>query len=61
MLMRKREHLYWTTCSIHCIDFMLKDIANKKSVVKVIEDTTNFIYNSGWVLDLIKNSLEIEN
>ncbi|XP_028055420.1 uncharacterized protein LOC114259587 [Camellia sinensis] len=41
----------------HCIDFMLKDIANKKSVAKVIEDgktITNFIYNSGWVLDLMR-------
>ncbi|KAL7202636.1 hypothetical protein ACSBR1_034161 [Camellia fascicularis] len=36
---------------------MLKDIANKKSVAKVIEDgktITNFIYNSGWVLDLMR-------
>ncbi|XP_028061928.1 uncharacterized protein LOC114265344 [Camellia sinensis] len=50
MLMRKRKHLYWTACSAHCIDLMLKDIANKKSVAKVIEDgktITNFIYNSG--------------
>ncbi|KAL7217079.1 hypothetical protein ACSBR1_028900 [Camellia fascicularis] len=55
--MRKRKHLYWTTCSAHCIDLMLKDIANKKSVAKVIEDgktITNFIYNSGWVLDLMR-------
>ncbi|KAL7189425.1 hypothetical protein ACSBR1_039131 [Camellia fascicularis] len=44
-------------CSAHCIDLMLKDIANKKSVAKVIEDgktITNFIYNSGWVLDLMR-------
>ncbi|XP_028057107.1 uncharacterized protein LOC114261099 [Camellia sinensis] len=57
MSMRKRKHLYWTVCSAHCIDLMLKDIANKKSVAKVIEDgktITNFIYNSGWVLDLIR-------
>ncbi|XP_028118694.1 uncharacterized protein LOC114316229 [Camellia sinensis] len=57
MLMRKRNHLYWTACSTHCIDLMLKDIANKKSVANVIEDDktiTNFIYNSGWVLDLIR-------
>ncbi|KAL7251263.1 hypothetical protein ACSBR1_013152 [Camellia fascicularis] len=50
MLMRKRKHLYWTAYSAHCIDLMLKDIANKKSVAKVIEDgktITNFIYNSG--------------
>ncbi|KAL7259866.1 hypothetical protein ACSBR1_005685 [Camellia fascicularis] len=36
---------------------MLKDIANKKSVAKVIEDgktITNFIYDSGWVLDLMR-------
>ncbi|KAL7244439.1 hypothetical protein ACSBR1_016650 [Camellia fascicularis] len=55
--MRKRKHLYWTACSAHCIDLMLKDIANKKSVAKVIEDgktITNFIYNSGWVLDLMR-------
>ncbi|XP_028063911.1 uncharacterized protein LOC114267121 [Camellia sinensis] len=57
MLMRKRKHLYWTACSAHCIDLMLKDIANKKSVAKVIEDgktITDFIYNSGWVLDLMR-------
>ncbi|KAL7191367.1 hypothetical protein ACSBR2_023442 [Camellia fascicularis] len=57
MLMRKRKHLYWTACSAHCIDLMLKDIANKKSVAKVIEDgktITNFIYNSGWMLDLMR-------
>ncbi|KAL7234857.1 hypothetical protein ACSBR1_018342 [Camellia fascicularis] len=57
MLMRKRKYLYWTGCSAHCIDLMLKDIANKKSVAKVIEDgktITNFIYNSGWVLDLMR-------
>ncbi|KAL7226513.1 hypothetical protein ACSBR1_021590 [Camellia fascicularis] len=55
--MRKRKHLYWIACSAHCINLMLKDIANKKSVTKVIEDgktITNFIYNSGWVLDLMR-------
>ncbi|KAL7204547.1 hypothetical protein ACSBR2_017590 [Camellia fascicularis] len=37
MLMRKRKHLYWTACSAHCINLMLKDIANKKSVAKVLD------------------------
>ncbi|KAL7251260.1 hypothetical protein ACSBR1_013149 [Camellia fascicularis] len=57
MLMRKRKHLYWIAYSAHCINLMLKDVANKKSVTKVIKDgktITNFIYNSGWVLDLMK-------
>ncbi|KAL7185874.1 hypothetical protein ACSBR2_027768 [Camellia fascicularis] len=35
--MRKRKHLYWIACLAHCIDFMLKDIANKKSVAKVLD------------------------
>ncbi|KAL7179638.1 hypothetical protein ACSBR1_042942 [Camellia fascicularis] len=57
MLMKKRKHLYWTTCTAHCIDLILKDISHKKSVVKVIEDSktiTNFIYNIGWVLELMR-------
>ncbi|XP_028117760.1 uncharacterized protein LOC114315344 [Camellia sinensis] len=57
MLMRKKKTFILTTCLAHCIDLMLKDTANKKSVTKVIEDgktITNFIYNSGCVLDLIR-------
>ncbi|MBA0756452.1 hypothetical protein Gogos_020274 [Gossypium gossypioides] len=32
MLMQKRRHLYWSACSAHCLDLILEEIGNRKSV-----------------------------
>ena len=30
MLMKKRKHLFWSPCAVHCIDLMLEDIGSVK-------------------------------
>ncbi|KAE8712652.1 hypothetical protein F3Y22_tig00110239pilonHSYRG00274 [Hibiscus syriacus] len=32
MLMQNRRHMYWSACSAHCLDLILEEIGNKKSV-----------------------------
>ncbi|KAK4417116.1 hypothetical protein Salat_2537100 [Sesamum alatum] len=57
LLMRKRKHLYWTPCAAHCIDLILEDFAEKTTVKVVIEQAkkiSNFIYNHGKVLDIMR-------
>ncbi|KAF1878058.1 hypothetical protein Lal_00022767 [Lupinus albus] len=47
-LMEQRPHLYWFSCSAHCLDLRLEDIGKKKSVQKSMDEektATTFIYN----------------
>ncbi|MFQ6663745.1 hypothetical protein Gotur_031150, partial [Gossypium turneri] len=58
-LMLKRKHLYWTSCTAHCLDLCLEDIGKKPSVAKVLDEAkkvTRFIYNHIWTVDLMKKS-----
>ena len=52
-VLMKKFNLYWTPCTIHCIDLMFEDIGKRPSVADVIRSDhkiTNFIYNHGWLL-----------
>ncbi|KAK5774996.1 hypothetical protein PVK06_042862 [Gossypium arboreum] len=56
-LMLKRKHLYWTSCTAHCLDLYLEDIGKRPSVTKVLNEAkkvTCFIYNHIWTVDLMK-------
>ena len=56
-LMEKRQHLYWTACSAHCLDLCLEDIGKKSSIQWALEEAkkvTCFIYNHIWTVDLLK-------
>ena len=53
----KKHNLFWTPCAAHCIDLMLKDMGKVEPVKKVVEDArtlTNFIYNYGYVLTMMR-------
>ncbi|XP_031386368.1 uncharacterized protein LOC116199913 isoform X1 [Punica granatum] len=57
LLMAKRKHLYWTTCTTHCLDLILEDLGKKSSVKILIIDAkkiTSFIYNHGWVVNYME-------
>ncbi|KAK9008369.1 hypothetical protein V6N11_075267 [Hibiscus sabdariffa] len=57
MLMQKRSHLYWSACSAHCLDLILKEIGSKTSVRKVLDQAkqiSSFIYNHTWTIDYMK-------
>ena len=52
-LLMKKFNIYWTPCTVHCIDLMFEDIGKRQSVAKVINkacNIINFIYNHGWLL-----------
>ena len=56
--MMECPNLYWTPCAAHCIDLMLEDIAKEPEVRPIIEKSqklTNFIYNHGWTLSIMRN------
>ncbi|KAJ6801979.1 uncharacterized protein M6B38_192910 [Iris pallida] len=62
-LMGVRKNLYWTPCAAHCIDLMLKDIANDPSIKLLIQksqELTCFIYNHGWALSLMRTETRNE-
>ncbi|KAJ7975024.1 hAT transposon superfamily [Quillaja saponaria] len=57
LLMDRRPHLYWTSCAAHSLDLVLHDFAKFKSVSPILEQAkkcTNFIYNHGKVLHLMR-------
>ncbi|KAK5793094.1 hypothetical protein PVK06_034230 [Gossypium arboreum] len=57
MLMRKRRHLYWSACFAHCLDLILEEIGNRKSVRRILDEAkkiTSFIYNHTWMIDYMK-------
>ena len=52
-LLMKKFNLYWTPCTVHCINLIFEDISKRTSVIDVINNAhkiTNFIYNHGWLL-----------
>ncbi|KAL6315865.1 hypothetical protein AAG906_012201 [Vitis piasezkii] len=52
-LLMKKFNLYWTLCTMHCIDLIFEDIIKRPSVIDVIYNAskiTSFIYNHGWLL-----------
>ncbi|XP_027090325.1 uncharacterized protein [Coffea arabica] len=56
-LMKKRKHLFWSPCVAHCIDLMLEDIGQMKSIKDAIKQgrrITSFTYNSDKVVNLMK-------
>lgn len=57
MLEEKRKHLFWTPCASYCIDRILEDFLKIQWVGECMENgqkITKFIYNSLWLLDLMK-------
>lgn len=53
----EKHNLFWTPCAAHCIDFMLKDMGKLETVRNAVEDSrtiTNFIYNHGYVLAMMR-------
>jgi hypothetical protein len=59
-LMMKYPTLFWSPCAAHYLDLMLENIADKR-YFPIVDDTirkakhvTKFIYNHGWVLDLMR-------
>ena len=57
LLMANRRHLFWSPCAAHCLDLMLEEIGNMKSIKSVLNDAksiTSFIYNSQKVVNLRK-------
>ncbi|KAJ6792561.1 Uncharacterized protein M6B38_238260 [Iris pallida] len=60
-LMGVRKNLYWTPCAVHCIDLMLKDIANDPSIKPLIQKSqqlTCFIYIHGWALSIMRTETQ---
>ncbi|RVW17564.1 hypothetical protein CK203_083461 [Vitis vinifera] len=52
-LLMKKFNLYWTSCVVHYIDLIFKDIGKRPNVTNVINNArkiTNFIHNHGWLL-----------
>lgn len=46
-IMKKRHHIYWTPCAVHCIDLMLEDIGKLKiheSILARAKQVVKFIY-----------------
>ena len=59
-LMMKYSALFWYPCTASCLDLMLENIADKRYFL-IVDDTvrkakhvTKFIYNQGWVLELMR-------
>ncbi|XP_077247296.1 uncharacterized protein LOC143887072 [Tasmannia lanceolata] len=53
-----KHKIFWTPCVAHYIDLMLKDIGKKKTVRKVVHEArsvTNFLYNHGYILSIMRN------
>ncbi|KAK2646477.1 hypothetical protein Ddye_021672 [Dipteronia dyeriana] len=57
MLMQKRKRLWWTPCTAHCIDLMLEKIGSlpqHQNALKKVKKVSNFMYNRGWMLVLMR-------
>uniref|UniRef100_A0A5B7CBF9 BED-type domain-containing protein n=1 Tax=Davidia involucrata TaxID=16924 RepID=A0A5B7CBF9_DAVIN len=56
-LMGKYRTFFWSACSAHCIDLMLKEMGEMDDVKEVLakaKQITRFIYNNAWVLNLMR-------
>ncbi|XP_077219376.1 uncharacterized protein LOC143853475 [Tasmannia lanceolata] len=54
----EKYSMFWTPCAAHCIDLMLKDIGKKATVKKLVDEArsvTNFLYNHGYILALMRS------
>ncbi|XP_058000818.1 uncharacterized protein LOC110635266 isoform X2 [Hevea brasiliensis] len=57
MLQEKRNNLFWTPCATYCIDRLLEDFLKIKCVGECMvkgQKITKLIYNSIWLLNLMK-------
>ncbi|KAK2646644.1 hypothetical protein Ddye_021839 [Dipteronia dyeriana] len=63
MLMKKRTRLWWTPCAAHCIDLILEKIGSlpqHENALRKAKKVSNFIYNHGWVLALMRKHTKKE-
>ncbi|XP_057779563.1 uncharacterized protein LOC130998147 [Salvia miltiorrhiza] len=57
LLMEKMKSLYWTPCVAHCIDLMLEklgELPQHKNALMKARKVSNFIYNHGLVLAMMR-------
>ncbi|XP_041995799.1 uncharacterized protein LOC121745919 [Salvia splendens] len=57
-MMEKRKHLYWTSCTAHCIDLMLEDIDKIPVIQRTIKraiSLVSYIYSNGFTLHLLRS------
>ncbi|KDP27070.1 hypothetical protein JCGZ_22067 [Jatropha curcas] len=57
LLAEKYKTFFCSTCGAHCIDLMLEEIGESDEVKDVLAKAkriTQFIYNNGWVLNLMR-------
>ncbi|XP_031254029.1 uncharacterized protein LOC116111996 [Pistacia vera] len=57
MLSEKYSSITWSPCAAHCINLMLKDIAEMSHIVnlsKRASEVTKFVYNHSFVLALLR-------
>ncbi|KAH9620381.1 hypothetical protein KSS87_022032 [Heliosperma pusillum] len=57
MLEDKRKKLFWTPCTVYCINKVLEEFTKLKFVSECMEKAqklTKFIYNRRWLLNLMK-------
>ncbi|XP_057804187.1 uncharacterized protein LOC131019614 [Salvia miltiorrhiza] len=63
LLMEKRKSLYWTPCVAHCIDLMfekLGELPQHKNALMKARKVSNFIYNHGLVLAMMRKHTDRE-
>ncbi|XP_031250759.1 uncharacterized protein LOC116108655 [Pistacia vera] len=57
MLFEKYSSITWSPCAVHCINLMLKDIAEMSHIVNLstcASKVTKFVYNHSFVLALLR-------
>nr|DAD29111.1 TPA_asm: hypothetical protein HUJ06_030579 [Nelumbo nucifera] len=56
-----KYNIFWTPCAAHCLDLMIKDIRKRKLMKTTIDSVrkiTNFIYNHGVLLAMMRKQCE---
>ncbi|KAH1213868.1 hypothetical protein GmHk_14G041740 [Glycine max] len=58
LLMQKREHLYWTSCVVHCFDLIFEDFEKHLKVhqttIKKGRRITTYIYGRTMLISIMK-------
>ena len=57
------EHIAWTLCLAHTVNFMLKDIARKPEhaiTIKQFKRISNWLHNHGQLNTMMKNAISGE-
>jgi len=58
LLMKKREHLYWSPCAAHCIDLIFEDFEKHLKVhqitIKKGRRITTYIYGRAMLISMLK-------